>query len=55
MASEDLFKTCTCGREFATKDGFDAHKVSLHDAEPDPEQNKINDDEIRRAEGLPTT
>jgi hypothetical protein len=42
-----VFTTCTCGRQFATKDGFEAHKISLHDAEPDPVQNKINDDKIR--------
>lgn len=47
MANEDLWNTCTCGREFATVDGFAAHKVSLHDAEPDPVENKINDDKIR--------
>lgn len=41
------WKTCTCGRDFATEDGFEAHKVSLHDAEPDPVENKINDDKIR--------
>jgi hypothetical protein len=47
MANDDLWNTCTCGREFATVDGFAAHKVSLHDAEPDPVENKINDDKIR--------
>lgn len=50
--ADDLWSKCTCGREFATKDGFAAHKVSLHDAEPDPAENKVNDDEIRREEGL---
>lgn len=48
-----VFTTCSCGRQFATEDGYDAHKISLHDAEPDPAENKKNDDEIRRAEGLP--
>lgn len=42
-----VFDTCTCGRQFATADGYTAHKISLHDAEPDPAENKINDDEIR--------
>jgi len=34
---------CTCGRLFATEDGFHAHFVSLHDAEPDPVENAKND------------
>lgn len=49
-----LFVPCGCGRDFATEDGFFAHLISLHEAEPDPEQNKINDDKIRLAEGLAT-
>lgn len=39
-------ETCSCGRPFATKDGYDAHFVALHDAEPDPVENAKNDAEI---------
>lgn len=42
-----VFTTCSCGRDFATKYGYEAHKISLHDAEPDPVENKKNDDKIR--------
>lgn len=37
---------CTCGRLFATTDGYEAHFVSLHDAEPDPVENAKNDAQI---------
>jgi hypothetical protein len=26
------FQRCSCGRQFASKDGLDAHYVALHDA-----------------------
>lgn len=52
MANDDLWNMCSCGREFATVEGFAAHKVSLHDAEPNPIENKVNDDKIRAEEDI---
>jgi hypothetical protein len=40
---------CTCGRLFATPDGYQAHFVALHDAEPDPVENAKNDAELQDA------
>lgn len=42
-------ETCSCGRLFATKDGYQAHFVALHDAEPNPQENIKNDAAIQDA------
>lgn len=44
LAFEDwAAATCACGRLFATQDGYQAHFVSLHDAEPNAAENIKND------------
>lgn len=42
-------ETCSCGRLFATKDGYQAHFVALHDAEPNAEENIKNDQSLQDA------